>query len=155
MSLEFAPSGIIERGLKVPLVSDAVSRAGPHVAHVEIAVAIAIGISPGGGHAGRDVFNPCLACDVGEVTIPFGIAVIAIEIVSSVIVGDIEIGVAVVVVVLPGRGKGIAAVVLVQTKVSRGIGEAPVAIITEENVAASIVGIVVGNGASELGGIVF
>ena len=85
--------------------------------------------------------------------VPLSIAVVPIEIISPIVVGDIEVGIAVVVVVLPSGGEGLAVIILIQAQGNRGIGETPVAIISEKNIATAVIGIVIGDGTTELSGV--
>jgi len=131
-------------GYELFLVGDAVSGAGEHVADVKIHPAVAIKIAPVGGHAGRGIFDAKLEGDIdeeGELAVLLW-PLVLVEAVASEVIGDVEVEVAVLIIILPGGGEGKAGVVLVESGLGGDVSEGPVAIVSPNDVGASVVGIV-------------
>lgn len=142
---------------ETPLSSDAVAGAGEHVGDVEVHPAVAVKVAPVGGHAGGGVFDAKLGGDVdeeGELAGGLGTAIL-VEAVSAEVVGDVEVEVAVLVVVFPGGGEGEAGVVLVEAGLGGDVFEGPVALVLPEDIGAAVVGVVEGDGFAEGSGASF
>ena len=72
------------------------------------------------------------------------------QVVAAKVVGDVEVLVTVVVKILPGTGEAETAVILVQANLLGDVGESPVTIISQQDVAASVIGIVIGQRSARL-----
>ena len=86
--------------LELALVGNAVAGTGIHVAGVDVHHAVEVEVGPTHRHPGGGVFQLHPGSYLGEFA-----AVITIEAVAAIVVGDIEVLVTIVVVVLPRRGE--------------------------------------------------
>lgn len=140
----------VELFQEATLGGDAASGAGEHVGNVEIHPAVAVEVAPIRGHAGGGVFNPELIRDVdeeGELSV-FG-ALVLIEAIAAEVVGEIEVEIAVLIVVFPGSCEREAGVVLVEAGLFGDVFEGPIALVSPENVRPAVVGVVEGDGLGE------
>ena len=117
-SFGFAPT------LEFLLKSNAVAGRGEHVSNVKVGKSVVVKITPAYRHAGCDIPHPGLGSYVSEsgfARFPEGIAV---EVVSAKIIGDVEVHIPVLVVVLPAGGIRELAVAGMQTRFLGHIAEA-------------------------------
>src|SRR5207247_5151085 len=121
------------------LHSDALAGGRPHVRDVQVLVPIVVVVEPADAHAGAEIFNPGFPGNVGE----SAVTVVAIEVFPSKIVGHVEVGPAVVVVVCPSAGKAEAIVVLVETRLGGHVGEGAVAVVVEQEIRRAVLGVVI------------
>ena len=107
-------------------------------------MAVPVEVSPGGRHSGSHILDAQLGSDIDKPALG-----ILIEIVSSVIVGDVEIGVTVIVVILPSGSEAEPVVVMVEAGSFCDVVELPVAVVAKEHVSSAVLGIVIGKRFSE------
>lgn len=91
-----------------------------------------------------------MGCDVDEEgKLAGGGTLILVEAILAIIVGEIEVDVAILVVVFPSGGEGEAGVVLIESDFMGDVLEGPVALVMPEDVVAAIVCVVEWDGFSE------
>src|SRR5262249_40272334 len=81
--------------LVVEGAGDPLSRRGKHVAHVKVEITVVVIILPGNAHARADILDPGFPGGLGKGPI----AVIPVEVVAPKVVGDIEVGIAIAIVI--------------------------------------------------------
>lgn len=145
---DFAGSVLLEFVLE----GDAVAGAGEHVSGVEVDEAVGIGVAPTDGHAEGGVFDAGGGGVAGEGGFSGFGKLVAVEIVAAVVVGDVDIEVAVGIDVFPRGGEAEAVVFGHHAGLLGGIDEVHV-VVAEEDVLAAVVGVVVGDGIGEGGGV--
>ena len=146
-ALEGGEGFLVRAGLELFLVGDAISGAGEHVADVEVHPAIAIKVSPVGGHAGGGILDLKLGGNVDEEgEFAVGGALVLVEAVAAKVVCDVEVEVSILIVVLPRGGKGEAGVVLIETGPGGDVLKSPITHVFPEDIGSSVVGVVEGDG---------
>src|SRR5207244_7574177 len=115
-------------------------RGRPHVCNVNILVPVVVKIKPAHPHASANVFYTSVARDRGE----GAVTIVAIEIVSPEIVGNVEVRPAISVVVAPGTGEAVAIVVDVQPGGLRFVPEFCIPFVAEQEVRRSVARIKIG-----------
>ena len=111
---------------------------GVHVGHEEVEVAVAVDVAPGDPHAGAAVDDAGRGRPLAE----GAVALVVVEGVLPELVGDVEVGPAVVVVVGPGGGHAPARVA--DACVPGDVGEGAVAVVAVERAGDAVGGRVVG-----------
>ena len=108
------PSCVGDRRLQVRrpperrISCNSLPRSGPHIRHIQIGTPIAIVIEPGGAHAGSDIFHARF-----RRLVPKPAATVSVEVISSEIVGHVEIGPTIAIEIAPCRREAEAVIVLI------------------------------------------
>src|ERR1700688_4510442 len=84
--------------MKILLFGNSHAGRGPHVCNEYVLVAVVVKIEPARAHPGPDVLDARFRGDCGE----FSVAVVAVQVVPSEVIGHIQVWRAVGVVITPG-----------------------------------------------------
>ena len=122
---------------------DAQAVRGPHVAGVDVEAAVVVVVEEGRAHAGAVVEHAGLGGDVLEADRAAARAQVAIEVLDAEVVGDEQVGPAVLVVVGPRRGEVIAVVAGVEAGRRGRVDEAALAVVAEQDARRAVAGVVV------------
>ena len=76
-------------------------------------------------------------------------ALVLIKAVPSVIVGNVEVEVAVLIIVFPGSSKAEAGIVNIESSDFGNVFEVPISKVSPEDIGAAIIGIVIGDGLAK------
>src|SRR5437763_6005387 len=93
----------------------------PHVRDVNVLLPIAVGVQPARAHSRAYIFDSRLSRDGSKRSV----AVIAIQIASPEVVGDVKIGPAIAVVIAPGTCKAVTIVINVQSRSFGAVRKVP------------------------------
>ena len=124
MALIKRPSFGVASALELFLKSNAVTGRGEHVSDVEVGKSIVVKVTPACRHAGCDIPHTGLGSYVSESGFTRFSESIAVEVISAKIIGDVEVHIPVLVVVLPAGGIRELAVAGMQTRFLGHIAEA-------------------------------
>ena len=97
-SLEVLLGSMAGVRFELSLIGNPITRGRKHVAYVDVKTSILVVVAPTNGHAGGNVLDSCRRSYVREFA-----AVVFVKTVAAVIVGDIKVGITVVVIVFPCR----------------------------------------------------
>jgi len=120
--------------VKPRLFRDSNASARPHRSTVDIRLVVVVEIEPGSAHPRSDVFDACLCGDGGE----FSSAIIAVQIVSSEVVGHVEVQKTITVVVAPGARKAVPVVVHIQPRRLSPVQKYCIPFVVEQKVRRAI-----------------
>src|SRR4029077_5544070 len=115
---------------------------GPHIGHVNILIPVVIEIEPGGAHTGPGVLDSRSRRDSGEGSV----AVVAIEVTASKVVGHAEVRRSVSIEIAPGASETVAIVLNIQPRSLSSIGEVGVAVVVQQKVRRPVARVKVGDG---------
>jgi len=135
---------LVFAGLELRLTRNAVAGRREHVANVKVDLAVAVVVRPTHRHSRAIIDHTRVVGDVDETS-----PVIAIKAVLTVVICHIEIGIAVVVVVLPCRGQTVTPILRVQSGLLGHVSKLPAAalcradVVAEQQIRTTIVSIVI------------
>ena len=149
MTVERFRRGAVPDRPELRIASHALSRGGPHVRDIQVQAPVAVVVEPSRAHARADVLHALLFGDVPKASVR-----VLVEIIPAKVVGDVELGPAVLVVVAPCGGKAVAVIVLAESRLRRDVdeGAAPVALqlVAEQEVRRPVLRVVIGSGIAVL-----
>src|SRR5205807_10368959 len=109
----------------------------PHIPDVNILISIIIGVEPAGAHACPNILDMGFPRDGCECSV----AIVAIEIAASEIVGHAEVWPSVGIQIAPGAGETVAVVVEVQSGLIGSILKGVIAFVVKQEVRRAIAGV--------------
>ena len=109
VSLELPSQLRVQMVLELTLISDSIARSRKHVADIEVHPAVVIDVGPADRHARRHVFDCHPVGNVPKLSV-----FLPVQAVSPVVVGNVQVEVAVVVEVFPAGSKAEAVIVVIQ-----------------------------------------
>ena len=122
---------------------DAQAVGGPHVAGIDVEAAVVVVVEERRAHAGTVVEDAGLRRDVLEADRAAARAEVAIQVLDAEVVGDEQVGPAVLVVVGPRRGEVVAIVAGVEPGGLGGVDEAALAVVVEQHARRAVARVVV------------
>ena len=137
-------------GHEARLRRHALAGGGPHVAGVDVEVAVVVVVHERRAHARAVVLDARPRGHVTEADLAVDEAVVVVEVLAPEVVRHQQVGPAVLVVVGPGGGEAEAVVVLIQPHLLGHVHEAAVAVVAEQDLGRAVVGVVVRRGRSGL-----
>ena len=138
-TVERAYGGIDPRQ-KVVIGRDTLALRQPHIGHVHVLESIIINVHPTGAHPRPVVLHTRLGSDVSEGTV----TIAAVQILPTEIVGHIEIGPTVIIVITPSSCEAEAMIILVHATICGHVVKCAVATVAKEKIRRTILCVVIG-----------